>query len=79
MKDLELTSKHKSIGAKIVDYAGFNMPVQYEGVITEHLSVRNNAGVFDVSHMGEIFVNGDEADNFLQFITSNDISIVISW
>ena len=74
MTDLELTSKHKSIGAKIVDYAGFNMPVQYEGVIAEHLSVRNNAGVFDVSHMGEIFVNGDEADNFLQFITSNDIS-----
>ena len=74
MTDLELTSKHKSIGAKIVDYAGFNMPVQYEGVIIEHLSVRNNAGVFDVSHMGEIFVNGDEADNFLQFITSNDIS-----
>mgnify|MGYP006239127519 FL=1 len=73
MIDLTLTQKHFSIGAKMVDYAGFNMPVQYEGVIAEHLAVRNNVGVFDVSHMGEIFISGEEAENFLQFITSNDI------
>ena len=73
MIDLTLTQKHISIGAKMVDYAGFNMPVQYEGVIAEHLAVRNNVGVFDVSHMGEIFISGEEAENFLQFITSNDV------
>ena len=49
MIDLTLTQKHISIGAKMVDYAGFNMPVQYEGVIAEHLAVRNNVGVFDLS------------------------------
>ena len=50
------------------------MPVQYEGVIAEHLAVRNNVGVFDVSHMGEIFISGEEAEIFLQFITSNDVN-----
>ena len=73
MINLTLTQKHISIGAKMVDYAGFNMPVQYEGVIAEHLAVRNNVGVFDVSHMGEIFISGEEAKDFLQFITSNDV------
>ena len=58
----------------MVDYAGFNMAVQYEGVISEHLAVRNHVGVFDVSHMGEIFISGNEAALFLQFITSNDIN-----
>ena len=73
MINLELSSLHKSIGGKMVDYAGFNMAVQYEGVISEHLAVRNHVGVFDVSHMGEIFISGNEAALFLQFITSNDI------
>ena len=73
MINLTLTQKHISIGAKMVDYAGYNMPVQYEGVISEHLAVRNNVGVFDVSHMGEIFIDGEEAKDFLQFITSNDV------
>ena len=74
MIDLTLTPVHKELNAKMVDYAGFNMPVQYEGVISEHLAVRDNVGVFDVSHMGEIFISGDGADNFLQYITSNDVS-----
>ena len=74
MINLELSSLHKSIGGKMVDYAGFNMAVQYEGVISEHLVVRNHVGVFDVSHMGEIFISGNEAALFLQFITSNDIN-----
>jgi aminomethyltransferase len=74
MIDLTLTHVHKALNAKMVDYAGFNMPVQYEGVISEHLAVRDNVGVFDVSHMGEIFISGDGADNFLQYITSNDVS-----
>ena len=73
MKNLPLTETHISLNAKMVDYAGFNMPVQYEGVISEHLSVRNNVGVFDVSHMGEIFISGKKAKEFLQFITSNDV------
>ena len=74
MINLELSSLHKSIGGKMVDYAGFNMAVQYEGVISEHLAVRNHVGVFDVSHMGEIFISGNEASLFLQYITSNDIN-----
>ena len=74
MIDLTLTPVHKALNAKMVDYAGYNMPVQYEGVIAEHLAVRNNVGVFDVSHMGEIFISGDNAEEFLQYITSNDVS-----
>ena len=73
MTHLELSHLHKEIGGKMVDYAGFNMPVQYEGVIAEHLCVRNNVGVFDVSHMGEIFVHGKEAKLFLQYMTSNNV------
>ena len=49
---------HKSLDAKIVDFAGYEMPVQYEGIIAEHMAVRNSVGVFDVSHMGEFFVKG---------------------
>ena len=74
MKKLFLSNAHESLNAKMVDYAGFYMPVQYDGVISEHLSVRHNVGVFDVSHMGEIFVSGEGAKEFLQYITSNDIS-----
>tara|TARA_B110000196_G_C21104400_1_gene644372 strand:- start:411 stop:1484 length:1074 start_codon:yes stop_codon:yes gene_type:complete len=77
MKKLFLSNTHESLNAKMVDYAGFYMPVQYDGVISEHLSVRNNVGVFDVSHMGEIFVSGEGAKEFLQYITSNDISKLV--
>jgi aminomethyltransferase len=74
MKKLVLSDLHESIGGKMVDFSGYYMPVQYEGVKAEHYTVRNEVGVFDVSHMGEIFVKGVEAEDFLQYVTSNDVS-----
>ena len=74
MRDLILSKVHESLGGKMVDYAGFNMPVQFDGVKLEHNYVRESVGVFDVSHMGEIFISGTESFKFLQFITSNDVS-----
>jgi len=62
------------MGAKMVEFAGFNMPVQYEGLVKEHLTVRHGAGVFDVSHMGEVWVKGPNAYSFVQWVTSNDVS-----
>ena len=60
----------------MIDFAGFAMPIQYEGVNVEHNNVKNNVGVFDVSHMGEFYIHGDEAEVFLQSVLSNDISIL---
>ena len=74
MKKLVLSKLHEEIGGKMVDFAGYYMPVQYEGVIIEHNSVRNAVGVFDVSHMGEVFLEGEGAFELLQYITSNDVS-----
>lgn len=74
LKNTALTEKHKALGAKIVPFAGYNMPVQYEGLNAEHENVRSNVGVFDVSHMGEFFVEGAQADAFLQKVTSNDVA-----
>ncbi len=74
MKDTTLTQVHIDLGAKMVPFAGFNMPVQYEGVISEHLTVRNGVGVFDVSHMGEFLVEGSNALQLIQKVTSNDAS-----
>ena len=74
MKQLVLSDIHESIGGKMIEFAGYNMPVQYEGVKAEHHTVRNEVGVFDVSHMGEVFVTGEKALDFLQYITSNDVS-----
>ena len=74
MKQTPLYERHVELGAKMVPYAGFLMPVEYSGVISEHESVRKNVGVFDVSHMGEIWVKGKNAFDFLQFTTSNDVS-----
>lgn len=65
---------HKRLNAKIVDFAGFEMPVEYSGIKNEHMTVRNGAGVFDVSHMGEIWVKGPDALNFIQYVTTNDAS-----
>jgi aminomethyltransferase len=62
------------MGAKMVEFAGYYMPIQYEGLIKEHLAVRNSVGVFDVSHMGEVWANGPKASEFVQWVTSNDIS-----
>jgi len=74
MKQLVLSEIHKSLGGKMVEFAGYYMPVQYEGVKAEHHNVRNEVGVFDVSHMGEVFVSGEKALHFLQYITTNDVS-----
>lgn len=74
MKSLVLEKYHKNHNAKLIDYAGFKMPVQYTGVKSEHYHVRNHVGVFDVSHMGEIVVSGSESELFLENCTTNDIS-----
>lgn len=76
MKKLVLDEIHDSLGAKMVEFAGFRMPVQYEGVKAEHNNVRKNVGVFDVSHMGEFVVMGDDAEAFIQKTTSNDPSLL---
>jgi len=74
MKNTALTHVHEALGAKMVPFAGYNMPVQYEGVTAEHLSVRSGVGVFDVSHMGEFLVEGENALALVQKVTSNDAS-----
>lgn len=74
MKNTALTHIHEKLNAKMVPFAGYNMPVQYEGVNAEHETVRNNVGVFDVSHMGEFFLKGENALALIQKITSNDAS-----
>ena len=68
-----LYEKHVALGARLVPFAGWEMPVQYEGVIAEHLAVRTDAGVFDVSHMGELEIEGPTARELLQGTLSNDI------
>lgn len=74
MKNTSLTEKHISLGAKMVPFAGYNMPVQYAGLMQEHHCVRNAVGVFDVSHMGEFWISGPKAFDLIQFATSNDVS-----
>lgn len=74
MKKTALNQTHKDLGAKMVEYAGYEMPVQYSGVNQEHMVVRENVGVFDVSHMGQFHVTGSKAEDFLQKITTNDVS-----
>ncbi len=73
MKHLQLHDLHERLGAKMVDYAGYKMPIHYSGVNEEHLAVRNNVGIFDVSHMGEFLVSGPNAMQLLQRTTTNDI------
>ncbi|AFH48359.1 Aminomethyltransferase [Ignavibacterium album JCM 16511] len=74
MKRTKLYNIHKNLNAKIVEFAGFEMPIQYSSIIQEHKAVRHNVGVFDVSHMGEIFIRGKQALDFVQYITVNDAS-----
>ena len=76
MKNTPFTDAHISLGAKMHEFAGYNMPIEYTGIIDEHLTVCNGVGVFDVSHMGEFWVKGPEALNFVQSITSNDVSVL---
>ena len=74
MKNTALTKTHEALGAKMVPFAGFNMPVQYEGVNIEHETVRTSVGVFDVSHMGEFLIEGPNALDLIQSVSSNDAS-----
>ena len=74
MKNTALTKIHESLGAKMVPFAGYNMPVSYEGVNIEHETVRTGVGVFDVSHMGEFLISGPKALELIQKVTSNDAS-----
>ncbi len=72
MKNTALSQTHESLGAKMVPFAGYNMPVSYEGVTAEHETVRNGVGVFDVSHMGEFLISGPKALELIQKVSSND-------
>lgn len=74
MNNTALTEKHIALGAKMVPFAGYNMPVTYEGINAEHATVRNGVGVFDVSHMGEFILKGENALDLIQRVTSNDAS-----
>ena len=72
MKNTPFTEKHKALGAKMAEFAGYYMPISYSGINDEHATVRNNAGVFDVSHMGEFILKGENALELIQRVTTND-------
>ncbi len=74
MKTTPFTEKHLALNAKMHEFAGYNMPIEYSGIIDEHLTVCNGVGVFDVSHMGEFWVKGPQALPFLQKVTSNNVA-----
>jgi len=74
MKNTAFTNKHIALGAKMAEFAGYNMPISYTGINDEHAAVRKNAGVFDVSHMGEFILKGENALDLIQRVTSNDAS-----
>jgi aminomethyltransferase len=74
MKNTPFTTLHHTLGARIIPFAGYNMPVEYTGINDEHITVRKKAGVFDVSHMGEFYVTGPSSLDFLQYITANDVA-----
>jgi aminomethyltransferase len=73
LKRTTLFTAHQKLGAKLIDFGGWEMPVQYTGIIDEHLAVRNAAGIFDISHMGEVTVSGAAAAEFLNYLLTNDI------
>ena len=74
MKDTPFTKFHIEAGARMIPFAGYNMPVEYTGINDEHIAVREKIGVFDVSHMGEFWITGPSASDYIQYITSNDVS-----
>src|SRR5690606_28568565 len=74
LKRTPLYEEHQRLGARLVDFAGYEMPVQYEGIVAEHEAVRTNAGLFDVSHMGQIIIRGGDALGLVQYVTTNDAS-----
>src|SRR5256884_5479172 len=69
-----LYERHRAAGARLVPFAGWEMPVQYEGIRQEHVAVRTRAGLFDVSHMGQVETSGPDAEAFLQRVLSNDVT-----
>ena len=69
-----LYDRHVSLGAKMVPFGGFEMPLEYTNIVDEHNAVRQACGVFDVSHMGEVLVSGPEAERFVQYIFTNDVA-----
>ena len=77
MKNTPFTMFHVAAGARMMPFAGYNMPIEYSGIKDEHMIVRNGVGVFDVSHMGEIWVKGPDALNFIQKVCSNDASVLV--
>lgn len=79
MKQTPLIAEHRAAGAKLVDFAGWEMPIQYSGVVDEYHTVRTKAGLFDISHMGRIAVSGPSAGQFLQMITTNDVIGLRPW
>ncbi len=76
MKSIALSDKHIALGAKMIEFAGYNMPVSYSGLNDEHATVRNAVGVFDVSHMGEFILKGENALDLIQRVTSNDAAVL---
>jgi len=74
MKKTRLNQVHREAGGRLIEFAGWEMPVEYRGLIDEHLAVRTKAGLFDVSHMGEIMTDGPEALALVQYLTPNDAS-----
>src|SRR5215510_12603092 len=73
LKRTPLYAAHQRLGARLVEFGGWEMPVQYSSIIDEHLSVRKAAGLFDISHMGEVLVSGPQAESFLNFVLTNDV------
>jgi len=78
MNSTPFLKKHIAFGAKMVEFAGYNMPISYTGINEEHSAVRNNAGVFDVSHMGEFILKGPHALDLIQRVTTNDASVLVA-
>ena len=74
LKKTPLNNYYQEVGAKLVDFGGWEMPVQFTSIIEEHKAVREDVGIFDVSHMGEIRVTGNEAVDFLNYALTNDVS-----
>ena len=77
MRHTAFTQFHIDLGAKMAEFAGYNMPIEYSGINDEHMCVREKVGVFDVSHMGEVWVKGPKAFDFVQYITSNDAAVLV--
>ena len=77
LKKTPLNAIHRAAGARMVDFGGWDMPVEYSGIIAEHMAVRTGVGLFDVSHMGEIEVRGPQALELVNYVTSNNVAVLV--